>query len=66
MVRRTDRPLGPVRVSFETTRLGPQHLIDSYEFLVPQVRHARQRTPHRKAQPREARTTTAKMRRGER
>jgi len=29
---RTDRPLGPVRVSFETTRLGPQHLIDSYEF----------------------------------
>ena len=29
MVRRTDRPLGPVRVSFETTRFGPQHLIDA-------------------------------------
>jgi hypothetical protein len=27
MVRRTDRPLLQVRVSFETTRLGPQHLI---------------------------------------
>ena len=65
MVRRTDRLLGPVRVSFETTRLGPQHLIDSYELLVPQVRHARQRAPH-KAEPGEARTTTAKMPRGER
>ena len=66
MVRRTDRPLGPVRVSFETTRLGSQRLIDSYEFLVPHVRHARQRAPHRKAQPGETKTTTAKMRRGER
>ena len=43
MVRRTDRPLGQVRVSFETTRLSPQHLIDAYELLVPEVRHARQR-----------------------
>jgi hypothetical protein len=66
MVRRTDRPLGPVRVSFETTRFGPQHLIDCYELLVPEVRRARQRAGHRKAELREARTTTAKMRRGER
>ena len=36
MVRRTDRPLGQVRVSFETTRLGLQHLIDAYELLVPE------------------------------
>jgi len=66
MVRRTDRPLGQVRVSFETTRLGPQHLIDAYELLVPEVRHARQRGPHSKAELREAKTAKAKMRRGER
>jgi hypothetical protein len=66
MVRRTDRPLGQVRVSFETTRLGPQHLIDAYELLVPQVRHARQRAPHSKAELREAKTAKAKTRRGER
>ena len=65
MVRRTDRPLGQVRVSFETTRFGPQHLIDSYELLLPEVRRARQRAPHRKAEPRETRTTTPKTRRGE-
>jgi hypothetical protein len=66
MVRRTDRPLGQVRVSFETTRLSPQHLIDAYELLVPEVRHARQRAPHGQAELREAKTAKAKTRRGER
>jgi hypothetical protein len=37
MVRRTDHPL-QVRVSFEATRLGPQHLIEAYAHLVPTVR----------------------------
>jgi hypothetical protein len=66
MVRRTDRPLGQVRVSFETTRLSPQHLIDAYKLLVPEVRHALQRAPHSKAELGEAKLTKAKMRRGER
>ena len=66
MVRRTDRPLGPVRVSFEVTRFGPQRLIDAYEHLVPKVRHICQRAPPEKLELREARKTTAKMRRGER
>jgi hypothetical protein len=39
MVRRTDRPL-QVRVSFEATRLSPQHLIEVYARLVPIVRRA--------------------------
>jgi hypothetical protein len=39
MVRRTDRPL-QVRVSFEATRLSPQHLIEAYAHLVPIVRRA--------------------------
>ena len=37
MVRRTDHPL-QVRVSFEASRLGPQHLIEAYVRLVPTVR----------------------------
>jgi hypothetical protein len=65
MVRRTDRPLGQVRVSFETTRLSPQHLIDAYELLVPGV-HVRPRAPHSQAELREAKTVRAKTRRGER
>jgi hypothetical protein len=35
MVRRTDRPRLEVRVSFEATRLGPQHLIEAYARLAP-------------------------------
>ena len=66
MVRRTDRPLGQVRVSFEMTRLSPQHLIEAYEFLVAQVRHARRPAPHNAAELRETKITKAKMRRGER
>ncbi len=33
MVRRTDRLLLDVRVSFEATRFGPQHLIETYARL---------------------------------
>jgi len=35
MVRCTDRPRLEVRVSFEATRLGPQHLIEAYARLAP-------------------------------
>jgi hypothetical protein len=43
MVRPADRPLLPVRVSFEVTRLSPQHLIDVYARLVPVIqRRSRQ------------------------
>ena len=66
MVRRTDRPLGQVRVSFETTRLRPQHLIAAYELLVPEVRHACGQMKHSKAEPRESTMAKVKMRRGER
>ena len=38
MVRRTDRPLQIVRVSFETTRFSAQHLIEAYSAVVPPVR----------------------------
>ena len=38
MVRRTDRPLQIVRVSFEATRFSAQHLIDAYAIAVPRVR----------------------------
>jgi hypothetical protein len=40
MVRRTDRPLRIVRVSFERTRFSAQHLIDAYACLLPAVRRA--------------------------
>jgi hypothetical protein len=56
MVRRTDRPLLQVRVSFEATRLGPQHLIEAYARLVPTVRHTSRRSKRDDARP-----TTAKM-----
>ena len=35
MARRKDRPRLAVRVSFETTRLSPQCLIEAYERLAP-------------------------------
>ena len=38
MVRRTDRPLLKVRVSFETTRFSQQHLIEVYARLAPTPR----------------------------
>jgi hypothetical protein len=37
MVRPADRPLMSVRVSFEVTRLSPQHLVDAYARLVPVI-----------------------------
>ena len=43
MVRRTDRPLLHVRISFEATRTGPQNLIEAYNRLVPTIRRTRQR-----------------------
>jgi hypothetical protein len=49
MARRTDRPLLRVRVSFEATRLGAQHLIDAYARLVPPVRRARWRPQRNQA-----------------
>jgi hypothetical protein len=49
MVRRTDRPLLQVRVSFETTRFSQQHLIEVYARLAPtprrSVRLAREDAP---------------------
>jgi hypothetical protein len=38
MARRKDSPLLQVRVSFEATRLSPQHLIEAYARLMPAVR----------------------------
>ena len=50
MVRRTDRPLRNVRVSFETTRFSAQHLLDAYDRLMPQEfvihQHAHSVFPH--------------------
>jgi hypothetical protein len=41
MVRSKDPLLLQVRVSFEATRLSPQHLIDAYDHLMPIVWRAR-------------------------
>jgi hypothetical protein len=38
MGRPGDHPLKEVRVSFEVTRLSPQHLIDAYARLLPVIR----------------------------
>jgi len=65
MVRRPDRPLRIVRVSFETTRFSAQHLIDAYSCLVPMVRRARVQPRPGKVGPREIKVTTVKTRRGE-
>jgi hypothetical protein len=64
MVRRTDRPLRNVRVSFEATRFSTQHLIDAYERLVPMVRRTRRQATSGKASPRETRMMAAKARGG--
>jgi hypothetical protein len=63
MVRRTDHPLRNVRVSFETTRFSPQHLIDAYARLVLMVRRVRRQIPQAKASPREIEAMAVKMRR---
>ena len=59
MVRRTDRPLLQVCVSFETTRLGPQHLIEAYVRLVPTVRRPSRRPKRSDLRPAKARMAVA-------
>jgi hypothetical protein len=66
MVRRTDRPLRIVRVSFETTRFSAEHLIEAYACLVPMVRRRRLAPTRGKIGPPRIGATTAKRRRSER
>jgi hypothetical protein len=54
MVRRTDRPLLQVRVSFEATRSSPHHLIEAYARLVPMVQRTSRRPKRGDARPTEA------------
>ena len=65
MVRRTDRPLQIVRVSFERTRFSAQHLIDAYACLVPTVRRSRTAPACGKVGRPQVQTLMAKRRRGE-
>lgn len=65
MVRRTDRPLQIVRVSFEATRFSTQHLIEAYSALVPPVRRQRLRAANTKTGPPCRATMTTKRRGGE-
>jgi hypothetical protein len=65
MVRRTDRPLRIVRVSFATTRFSAQHLIETYACLVPIVRRRRPPPPRGKIGPPQVKAMMAKRRRGE-
>lgn len=50
MVRRTDRLLLHVRVSFEATRTSPLHLIEAYTRLVPTIRRTNPRPNRRHTQ----------------
>ena len=65
MVRRTDRPLRIVRVSFERTRFSAQHLIDAYAWLVPTVRRTRASPARGKVGSPQVQAMTAKRRRSE-
>jgi hypothetical protein len=65
MVRRTDRPLLQVRISFEATRFGSQHLIEAYARLVPVLRRPSRRSKCSHAQPAKAETAMAAGPRGE-
>lgn len=65
MVRRPDRPLRIVRVSFETTRFSAQHLIEVYAALVPMVRRTPLRAPREKSGAPPPMAMTAKRGRGE-
>ena len=65
MVRRTDRLLLQVRVSFEATRFGPQQLIEAYARLVPAVRRTSSR-PKSNAQPLKTKVATVTARGGDR
>ena len=66
MVRRTDRLLLQVRVSFEATRFGPQHLIEAYALLVPVVRRTSPRPKRSNAQPPKTKVATVTARGGDR
>jgi hypothetical protein len=66
MVRRTDRLLLQVRVSFEATRFGPQHLIEAYARLVPMVRRTSPWHKRSNAQPLKAKVATVTARGGDR
>jgi hypothetical protein len=59
LARRTGRVL-QVRVSFETTRLGPQHLIDAYARLVPLIRRAQSRRKRSEGQSSRMRVASVK------
>ena len=63
MIRRADRPLRNVCVSFEVTRFSAQHLIDAYADLVAPVR--RERAQPRPGRPRAAEVKGTAVRRGE-
>jgi hypothetical protein len=65
MVRRPDRPLRIVRVSFETTRFSTEHLIDAYACLVPMVRRTRLVSKRGKIGARRMKPLTVKRRRDE-
>ena len=65
MVRRTDRPLQIVRVSFETTRFSAKHLIDAYTRLVPTVRRTQAAPTRSKVGPPQLQGMMAKRWRGE-
>ena len=65
MVRRTDRPLRIVRVSFERTRFSAQHLIDAYAWLVPTVRRTQAAPARCKVGTPQVQAMTAKRRRSE-
>ena len=66
MVRRADRLLLQVRVSFEATRFGPQHLIEAYARLVPVVRRTSPRPKRSNAQPPKMKVATVTARGGDR
>ena len=65
MVRRTDRPLLQVCVSFEATRFGPQHLIEAYARLVPTVRRTSRQPKRSDARPAHAKMAIRAGSRGE-
>ena len=65
MIRRSDRPLRIVRVSFERTRFSAQHLIDAYACLVPAVRRTRAASTRSKAGPPQVQPMIMKRRRTE-
>lgn len=60
MVRRMDRPVLRVHVSFEATRTGPQHLLEAYARLVPTIRRTSQRPARRTGLPSKVTGVTAR------